>query len=709
MYATRNVRNRSQSVRTTQFLTVLFLILFSYSFKSHAQVSSLERHGITWTFQTPVAEGNYGQFANGDYWVVGPVTITSITPGSSGQRNGAMINPALDADQGFDDRVQYATYSGSANVADNLPLTVNPGSSLVSSISAPSTVSVSHPSYIRQVDILTVLSAPAQAGDFRPPYVGTNKTISWNTSDLDYSQLASLAQPNSGANVPSLSGLVSEFEYAWFEMNDGWTGRYLHPELSFPDGNYGREIAHLAGEAVLSLQLNYSNAQKEDLLIRIVQAGIDIYGLAAYGGFRWDADGGHNVGRKMIMLLAAKVLNNTDMLNLANPDNGRIFQEDQQTFYVTQADIDRSNSSDWNPDTRGPTQRYSSEDIGLAEWGIRHSNDPYQDNRHWGAYYRNVAGAPTVSNALAAILMGVEEEWNNPALFDYYDRYYSIESPYASNGSNSIRLFARDMYEAYRNLDQATVTATPNILPIGGTYLVEQTVTISSSTPDSTIYYTLDGSMPTSSSMVYSGEFTVNSTTEIRAIAMSEGRDDSSVAVANLNFLNDGGGELVSDSFWGNLELPTQSENFNISFTLTPSANNIDGVTGLSLNEADSYSDLAVIIRLNNSGQVDARNGSTYSAVSTLNYSANNGYAVDIEVNFTSGTYNAFVTPEGGSRTTIAQGYAFRSEQSGTTSINNLGYFTSGDATHTISNIEIGGAGTSSPPNPPTNVRPYSK
>lgn len=37
----------------------------------------ISQYGITWTFDT---EYEYGQFANGDYWVLGPVTITRIEP-----------------------------------------------------------------------------------------------------------------------------------------------------------------------------------------------------------------------------------------------------------------------------------------------------------------------------------------------------------------------------------------------------------------------------------------------------------------------------------------------------------------------------------------------------------------------------------------------------------------------------------------------------
>ena len=39
--------------------------------------SSITKDGITWTFSEPVP---VGQFVNGDYFVVGPVTITAIDP-----------------------------------------------------------------------------------------------------------------------------------------------------------------------------------------------------------------------------------------------------------------------------------------------------------------------------------------------------------------------------------------------------------------------------------------------------------------------------------------------------------------------------------------------------------------------------------------------------------------------------------------------------
>lgn len=74
--------------------------------------------------------------------------------------------------------------------------------------------------------------------------------------------------------------------------------------------------------------------------------------------------------------------------------------------------------------------------------------------------------------------------------------------------------------------------ATPIFSVAPGTYTTAQTVSISDKTAGSTIYYTLDGSTPTSQSPKYTGALTVNQTTTIRAIAEAAGFANSAVASA---------------------------------------------------------------------------------------------------------------------------------------------------------------------------------
>ena len=74
--------------------------------------------------------------------------------------------------------------------------------------------------------------------------------------------------------------------------------------------------------------------------------------------------------------------------------------------------------------------------------------------------------------------------------------------------------------------------ATPTFSPGGGTYTSVQTVTISDSTGGVTIYYTTNGSTPTTSSTVYSGPVTVATDEELSAIAAKSGFPNSAVGTA---------------------------------------------------------------------------------------------------------------------------------------------------------------------------------
>jgi hypothetical protein len=81
------------------------------------------------------------------------------------------------------------------------------------------------------------------------------------------------------------------------------------------------------------------------------------------------------------------------------------------------------------------------------------------------------------------------------------------------------------------NLSHAVVA--PSISLASGTYVGNQEVTISDTTTGSTIYYTTDGTVPTTSSPVYSGALSIAVTSTIEAIAVM-GASQSSVSSSNL-------------------------------------------------------------------------------------------------------------------------------------------------------------------------------
>jgi len=74
---------------------------------------------------------------------------------------------------------------------------------------------------------------------------------------------------------------------------------------------------------------------------------------------------------------------------------------------------------------------------------------------------------------------------------------------------------------------------TPVFMPAGGTYAGPQSVTIIDATPDATIYYTTDGTAPSTSSTQYSGPITVSGNETIQAFATASGYTNSPVASAS--------------------------------------------------------------------------------------------------------------------------------------------------------------------------------
>lgn len=431
---------------------------------------TLSRFGITWYFNRPLAAGTeYGQYANGDYWVAGPVSIIYIDPISWQSRtkrvlNGSMINPSpkSGAMQGYDsatygrygpyyDPALNAGYPGEEYISAGNPLVLEAGMSLVSSISAPEAGARSQ---LDAAAVLTAVDVPPPDGSFRPPYCGTDKTSYFNESDLQTGLLAGLDRTVI-EGVPAMADIEGYFERPWIDHVPGWVGGYIHPTGNMP--NYGREIASEVSEGALMLHLNFTLEEKRTLLIRFVQLGIDLYGIVRDGGEEnWPNNGGHASGRKWPIMFAGLMLGDLPMSGIGQlsgdyPGADRVhFGEDDQTFYVTAADI----ALDHHPDERACEQEYTASDEGLPEWGIVHYTEPVADNRNWEAVYRQCCTANAWAGfLLSALIMGQREEWNHDVIFDYMDRYMAVELEVNGRGAwtRQWSRFAENAWDRYRD------------------------------------------------------------------------------------------------------------------------------------------------------------------------------------------------------------------------------------------------------------------
>ncbi len=77
------------------------------------------------------------------------------------------------------------------------------------------------------------------------------------------------------------------------------------------------------------------------------------------------------------------------------------------------------------------------------------------------------------------------------------------------------------------------VVATPALSPAGGTYSNMQSVTISCSTVGASILYSVDGTEPTPSSILYTNPVNISSTATLKARAFKTDWDASEIATAN--------------------------------------------------------------------------------------------------------------------------------------------------------------------------------
>ncbi len=179
------------------------------------------------------------------------------------------------------------------------------------------------------------------------------------------------------------------------------------------------------------------------------------------------------------------------------------------------------------------------------------------------------------------------------------------------------------------NSNTATVTvnprpvaATPTFSPPAGTYTSTQTVTITSNipTPNGGIYYTTDGSTPTTASPQYTAPLSLTASETIRAFAAASGYQNSPVATATYTInnpptitnppssltINSGGSATLSVSASGTAPLTYQ-------WFSGPAASSLTSIVGAT---AASYT--ASALTATTYFQVQVNNASSIPATSTV-------------------------------------------------------------------------------------------
>lgn len=100
--------------------------------------------------------------------------------------------------------------------------------------------------------------------------------------------------------------------------------------------------------------------------------------------------------------------------------------------------------------------------------------------------------------------------------------------------NGKVYVAALGQVDVYGLFNGAPVAAAPVITPNGGSFGGTLNVTLSSATALANIYYTLDGSVPTLASTVYTGPIAIHGDTTIRAIASGDGFLQSAASSASF-------------------------------------------------------------------------------------------------------------------------------------------------------------------------------
>ena len=189
-------------------------------------------------------------------------------------------------------------------------------------------------------------------------------------------------------------------------------------------------------------------------------------------------------------------------------------------------------------------------DVVVIYGNLKKYNSIYEfdQNNQLVSLVRQVA-TPTFSPAAGAVASGTEITIS--CATDGATIYYTTDgstpttSSTAYNPASKPTVTAATTFKAYAVKDGCTdsevaeaaytisvPTATPTISLATGTYTSAQSVTITCGTAGATIYYTTDGTDPTTSSAEYTTAITIDESCTLKAIAVADGYAPSAVASA---------------------------------------------------------------------------------------------------------------------------------------------------------------------------------
>ena len=166
----------------------------------------------------------------------------------------------------------------------------------------------------------------------------------------------------------------------------------------------------------------------------------------------------------------------------------------------------------------------------------------------WGVIVPAPTFSPAAGTYTGSQLVTISDSYSGATPIIYYTTNGTTPTTSSTQYTGPITVSATETIEAIAVLagtfksPVATAAytivgvATPTFSPVAGTYTSSQSVTISDTTSGATIYYTTNGTTPTTSSTKYTGPVAVSATETVKAIATAAG-GTSAVGTAAYTFV----------------------------------------------------------------------------------------------------------------------------------------------------------------------------
>jgi sugar lactone lactonase YvrE len=254
--------------------------------------------------------------------------------------------------------------------------------------------------------------------------------------------------------------------------------------------------------------------------IRIVDANTGIISTVAGGGPSpgpSEGDGGPATSASLVEPFDVALDAQGD-LYIADDGAARVRKVTAATGIISTiaGNGDRGSSGDGLPATEAEADPY-----GLA---VDAAGDLYISN--FGVLRELAAGATTLTTVAGTGYYGYSGDGGSPTLANFC----GLEGITLDSAGN---LFVADECDQrIRKLTFSSSAALPTFSVAPGTYALAQSVAIADTTPAATIYYTTNGSTPSTNSNAYSTPVVVSNSETLKAMAVAGGYANSSIAAA---------------------------------------------------------------------------------------------------------------------------------------------------------------------------------